>query len=266
MSGIIDGHIHYLLRDNEEKNLLSAMNEAGVERSVLLPLPPLDFQDACTAGNEVIYEVCRRHPDRLSFGVFADPRQKDAVEIVRKYADLGAKVFKLYPPIGFFPDDSACFTLYETLAQLGLPVLSHTGATDLAYWKGSPRSGLSSHFADPIRFDGPARKFPEITWILAHTGFPWCVNAWFTAAVNSNVYLDIAGGSFWSTSLPYLYNSIGRQIPIDFNKVIWGSDNCLPPAQHLAFSRQLLKDLGCEESFFPAVFGQTVAKLLGLVL
>ncbi len=264
MTDIIDAHIHFLLRDNEEKKLLSAMDEAGVARSLLLPLPPLDFQNACTAGNEVIYDVCRRHPDRLAFGVFADPRQKDAVQIVRKYADLGAKVFKLYPPIGFFPDDPACLKLYETLADLKMPVLSHTGATDLTYWKGPPRTCLASHFADPIRFDGLARQFPEITWILAHMGFPWSINAWFAAAVNPNVYLDIAGGSFWSTSLPYLYNSIGRQIPIDFNKVLWGSDNCLPPLQHLDFSRLLLIDLGCDESFFPAVFGQTARKVLKL--
>jgi len=54
-------------------------------------------------------------------------------------------------------------------------------------------------------------------------GFPWSVNAWYVAAVNANVCLDIAGGGFWSTSLPYLYNTVGRQVTIDFNRVIWAA-------------------------------------------
>ena len=264
MERIIDAHIHFLHREDEEVNLLRAMDEAGVEKSLVLPLPGLSFMNACTAGNETVYEVHGRHPDRIAFGVFADPRDSGAIDTVRRYVDLGAKVFKLYPTLGFYPDDAVCMPLYEAIAALGIPVLSHTGASDLTYWKGAPRSYLCSHWADPIRFDGLSRKFPEITWILAHMGFPWSVNAWFVACVNRNVMLDIAGGGMWSTSLPFLYDSVGRQIPIDFERVMWGSDNCLPPKDHIPFSQKILRELGCPDEDFPRVFGGNAIRILRL--
>lgn len=261
---IIDAHIHYLLRDNEEANLLKGMDDAGVELSLLLPLPPLNFLNACTAGNEKVYEVCKRHPDRLRFGVFADPRDAGAIDTVKKYADLGAKVFKLYPTLGFYPDDDVCMNLYETLARLQMPVLSHTGASDMHYTEPKGRVSLSSKWADPIHFDGLSRSFPEIKWILAHMGFPWSVNAWFVACVNPNVYLDIAGGGFWSTSLVPLYEASGRQIPIDFSKVIWGSDNCLPPSEHIPFSKEIISGLGGKEDDFSGIFGDNAQRILNL--
>ena len=258
---MIDAHLHAFERQGEEERLLSAMDAGGVARSVLLPLPPLRFQDACTAGNERVYDLCRRHRDRLSFGVFVDPRDGNAIDTLRRYADLGAMVIKLYPPLGFYPDDGVCMRLYEAAVELKLPILSHTGATDLTYWDERPRSALASHWADPIRFDGLARQFPEITWILAHMGFPWSVNAWYVSCVNPNVYLDVAGGGMWSTALVPLYNSIGREIPIDFTKVLWGSDNCLPPVEHIPFARNLLLELGCRETDLPNVFGETARRL-----
>ena len=264
MTAIVDAHIHFLLRDNEEENLLRSMDEAGIEKSVLLPLPPLRFQGACTAGNETVYQVHKRHPERIAFGVFADPRQPQAIDIIRRYVEHGAVVYKLYPTLGFYPDDQVCIDLYEAIIPLKIPILAHTGATDPTYWYGPKRLSLSSHWADPIRFDGLARQFSEINWVLAHMGFPWSVNAWFVAAVNRNVYLDIAGGGMWSTSLPYLYNSVGRQIPIDFGRVMWGSDNCLPPIEHIPFSQKILSDLGCPESKYPAVFGGSATRLFDL--
>jgi len=264
MAAIIDAHIHLFLRENEEQNMIAAMDDAGIERSLLLPLPRLRFRDACTAGNEEVCDLARRHPDRFSFGVFADPRDDHAVDTIRRFVGLGAKVFKLFPPIGFYPDDPACMEVYETLAELKIPVLSHTGATSMTYWDDKPRSSLSSQWADPIRFDGLSRKFPEITWILAHMGMPWSLNAWFVSFANANVYLDIAGGKGWMPIVPYLWRGTGGVFSIDFNRVIWGSDNCLPPVEHIPFAKTLLDELGCDERYYPAVFGETAKRIFDL--
>jgi predicted TIM-barrel fold metal-dependent hydrolase len=262
MSRIIDAHVHYLLRPNEEKNLLSGMDAAGVDKALVLALMPLGFMNACLAGNDEVQAVCKRHPKRLAMGAFVDPRRKNAARDLRRLAGDGAKAIKLFPPIGFYPDDDACMPVYEVAADLKLPVLSHTGATNCDYWPPRKRQSLASHWADPIRFDGLARKFPEVTFVLAHMGFPWSLNAWYVAAGNNNVYLDISGGWFWLTALPALYESSGRQVPIDFaNKVMWGSDNCLAPVEHIKCSRKLLKSLGCPAKCLPAVFGGTAAKV-----
>jgi len=265
MTRIIDSHNHFLVKENEEKNLLEGMDAADVERTVLLPLPEMGFKGACTAGNEEIYDLCKRHPDRLSFAVFADPREPDAIDTVRRYAELGAKLLKLYPVIGFYPDDDMCMPLYETLAELKMPVLSHTGPTDLRYCHDKPRVSTSSHWADPIRFDGLARKFPEITWILAHMGNIWAMNAWFVAFVNPNVYLGIEGNpEGWARILAPLWKLSAGVYPIDWNKVLWGTDNCWTPAENMVKMKKLLTELGCDESYYPAVFGQTAERILNL--
>jgi len=158
MTNIIDAHVHYFLRVGEEKRFLSAMDAAEIDRSLLVPLPPLEFKGACTAGNEPIYEVCRRHPDRLSFGVFADPREADALDTVRRFVDLGTKVLKLYPPLGFFPDDPACMPMYELAAGLKLPILSPTWGFPGPSTPGtSPPSTPTSVSTLPAADSGPRR-------------------------------------------------------------------------------------------------------------
>ena len=265
MAGMIDGHIHFLMRDDEERRMVEAMDANGVERSVLFPLPNMRFRDARCGGNEEVFDLCARRPDRFSPVVYADPREATAVDTVRRYAERGAKACKIFPPVGYYPDDDICMELYETLAELSLPLVSHTGYTSMPY-EGSPhRQSTSSHWADPIRFDGLARKFPEVRWVLAHMGMPWCQNAWFVANVNPNVYLDVAGGTLWMPMVPILWRQSGGVFGIDFDRVIWGSDNCGGTLdQQLAFSRGLIKELGCDEAHVPAVFGQTVRKLLDL--
>ena len=264
MSIIIDSHLHSFLKEGHEQEMLANMDAAGVERSILLPMPPVEFRGACCMGNKECFEMAQRHPNRFAPGVYADPRDSNATGEVKKYAQLGAVVVKLFPPVGFYPDDPLCMNLYETIAKLRIPVLSHTGATSMTYWQGKPRASLCTHWADPIRFDGLSRKFPEITWILAHMGMPWCHNAWYVASVNSNVYLDIAGGRVWLAPLPSLRESLGESFEIDFDRVIWGSDNCLPPVEHIAFTKELLNKLNCDESYHVAIFGQTAKNLFGL--
>ena len=118
MNRIIDAHVHCFLREHEETNLLAAMDAAGVEKSLLLAVPPVGFMGACTAGNQEVLSLCRRHEDRLAFGAYVDPRDKDAADTLRRYAQAGARTLKLYPPVGFFPDDPICMSLYEAAAEL----------------------------------------------------------------------------------------------------------------------------------------------------
>jgi predicted TIM-barrel fold metal-dependent hydrolase len=84
MSRIIDAHVHHFLRDGQEAVLLGGMDAAGVEKSLLLGVPPLGFMGTVTAGNDEVLRLCRRHPDRLAFGAFVDPRRKNAPATLRR--------------------------------------------------------------------------------------------------------------------------------------------------------------------------------------
>jgi hypothetical protein len=57
---------------------------------------------------------------------------------------------------------------------------------------------------------------------------------------------------------------LGDSFAIDFGRVLWGSDNCLAPAEHIAFTKGLLNKLNCDESYHTAIFGETAEGLFGL--
>jgi len=63
-----------------------------------------------------------------------------------------------------------------------------------------------------------------------------------------------------------VFNALGGHqfIPIDFKRVIWGSDNCLTQAEHIARSDVYLRQMGCSSSERKMVFGETAKKLLNL--
>ncbi len=87
------------------------------------------------------------------------------------------------------------------------------------------------------------------------------------AHANPNVYLDIAGSGPWTDGIPLVYNALGGQkfIPIDFARVLWGSDNCLPQAEHLArIGRVPAADRRRVEGPRTLVFGENARRLLKL--
>jgi predicted TIM-barrel fold metal-dependent hydrolase len=53
-------------------------------------------------------------------------------------------------------------------------------------------------------------------------------------------------------------------VPIDFARVLWGSDNCLPQAEHRARMETYLRQVGAGSNERALVFGNNAAKLLGI--
>ena len=111
-----------------------------------------------------------------------------------------------------------------------------------------------------------SRLFPQMPIVLAHMGYPHYVDAWSVAHANSNVYLDVSGSGPWTEGIPIVFNALGGHafIPLDFNRVIWGSDNCLTQAEHIARSDVYLRQMGAKSADRKAIFGATAQKLLRL--
>jgi predicted TIM-barrel fold metal-dependent hydrolase len=95
--------------------------------------------------------------------VAADPFAlggRAGAEHVRWAAERGAKGIKIHPLLQRFrPDDPRLDPIYETCVDLGLTVLSHSGAS---------RSGASA--ADPFAFGAVLDAHPGIHVVLAHCG------------------------------------------------------------------------------------------------
>jgi predicted TIM-barrel fold metal-dependent hydrolase len=170
----------------------------------------------------VIREAGRDHHGRILPFACLNPIYPGTVEEVRAAALRGARGFKLYPPTGFYPDDPKAYPVYEAVIEAQkevgrtLPVLFHTGF-----------SYSGSRYARPVHLEEVAFRFqPDLRLIAAHAGIPWTDEALWVAAVQRNVYLDIAlfGDvvGFWPELHAELLAKAKRAGVLD--RILFGSD------------------------------------------
>lgn len=75
--------------------------------------------------------------------------------------------------------------LYKVAEKYNLPVVIHSGDT-------FSKKGLLK-YAHPLEIDELAHLFPNVTFIIAHFGDPWIMDAAEVASKNENVYVDLSG-------------------------------------------------------------------------
>jgi len=271
---VVDAHIHYFDTPEFAEKLVREMDEAGVDWSMLMPTLEdstweymhLTFKDVT---NPFVLAACRKFPDRLAGGIRLVPTELGAVTELRRFADTGFFRFvKLFPPQGFWVDDERILPFYEVCAEYGLPVLVHMGQTNGEYTEEQKRRRmhLNSVFANPMNIDYVAGMFPELSFIIAHNGYPYYLEAWAVAFARSNVSLDISGSGPWTEGIPVVYNGLGGGafIPMDFSRVLWGSDNCLPQKESIARAVISLRQMGAGKKQREGVFGENARRLFRL--
>ena len=209
--------------------------------------------------NDDIARAAQRHPDVIiPFGSI-DPHRGPAgvAEARRLVTEMGVRGFKFHPTLqGFSPDDPMVYTLYETIQELGVPALFHSGQTGIG--AGLPGgSGLRLRHSNPMLLDDVAADFPGLTIILAHPSFPWQDEALSVATHKANVYIDLSGWSpkYFPPQLVQYANTILK------HKVLFGSDYPLiTPERWLAdFDTLPIKD-----EVRPLVLKENAARVLGL--
>ena len=202
-------------------SLIAEMDRNGIDHCVVL-LP--DFTYRLPGGELSIAEMHEEHAEILNrhrsrFRVFAgvDPRWgTDGLDLfVNGVENHGFSGLKLYPPCGYAADDKSLDPFYEYCHENRLPVLLHTGPT-------SPV--LSFDEASPRYVDTPARRYPNVPFILAHGGTnepDQCVQL---CKYRPNVYLDVSG-SQESLSNPYQKSRFLDLFSRNVNhKLIFGTD------------------------------------------
>lgn len=209
--------------DPDGDRLVADMDAAGIARSAV---HLLDLGLYGGTGDSVSLErryelyaaAVARHPDRLAFVGGVDPRRPDATKLLRRAHDeSGLMAVKIWTPAGIYPNESACYRVYATCAELGIPVLIHTG---------QEIGPLRSECARPIFCDQPANDFPELTFVLAHAGMAWWREAAEMAWHHPNVYVDIA---YWQSKYLRSPESFARDLrglitTAGKRRVIFGTD------------------------------------------
>ncbi len=111
------------------------------------------------APNEYVARETAKYPNLL-FGASINPNRKNSIELLEQAAAQGAVLVKWIPSImAIDPSDPSFIPFYRKMAELGIPLLSHTGME---------KSFTHAHdeLSDPLRLALPLRH--GVTVIAAH--------------------------------------------------------------------------------------------------
>lgn len=227
--------------------LLPIMDKGDISKAVMVNMTPVaDMRDAALANlpetlseeqrqeaereidqrligrlerrNRWTCEVAKENPRLIPF-IGLDPVMSPELmteEILDKAQNHGAKGIKLQSAAQrFYPYDRRLWLAYETAAQLGLPVLFHSGGIEPL-----------AQFALPKHFEEVASSFPQLTIVLAHLGWGYREQCISLAKSCPNVSFDCSGiigmteveGGLSDEDLASMIREIGPQ------RVMFGSD------------------------------------------
>jgi hypothetical protein len=160
--------------------LLRDMDRAGVDHSLVIPFPVVDNP---RAAHDEIGRAVEAHRDRLTGAACLPaflPEAEFRGEVRRAVERYGFRALKLQPqyqPVNVMSGRSAY--VFETALEHRLPLVCHTG------------SGVP--FALPALFMMPARGYPSLTFVLAHSGGTLlALEAIVAASFCPNVYLELS--------------------------------------------------------------------------
>jgi predicted TIM-barrel fold metal-dependent hydrolase len=188
------------------EDLLTGMDEAGVERSVVLGQDTHATASPAfknyTLKNDYLAEIAGKSKGRLIPFAGVDPNAGVAAlgELKRATLKLGTRGLKVHSSANsIYPNDPKMFPIYEFCQEKGLPVLFHTGTTGLG--------DCDIKYSKPEYLDEVCQKYPDLRVVMAHFGWPWPEVAIAVALRNPNVFIDVSG---WrpryipASILPYL--------------------------------------------------------------
>jgi len=208
--------------------------------------------------NEEVMELARRNSDFMIAFASVDPtRGPEAVREARRLIGLGARGFKLHPPLQqFHANDRSVYPFYEVVAEAKLPVVIHTGHSGIG--TGMPGGGgIRLKYGNPMDIDDVAVDFPDMPIILAHPSFPWQDEAISICLHKPQVYIDLSGWSprYFSPILIQYANTLLK------NKMLFGSDYPLiTPDRWMAdFEKIAIRD-----EVRPLILKENAVRLLGL--
>ena len=219
------GHARHSGRTVSADDLLRNMDRHGVDRSVVIPFPVVEDH---RREHDLIGRAVREYPDRLVGAACLNPHLplaefRDEVRRCREVYGFGA--LKLQPQYhGLNPLSAASDFFFETARANEMSVICHTGA------------GLP--FSLPSLCMMPARKFPDLTIVVAHCGGGIFVHEAILAAVFcANIVLEL------SSLMPHHVLEVLAHVPS--GRLMIGSD--LPENLGIEIGKILTLDVSDED-------------------
>jgi uncharacterized protein len=166
--------------ESSPEALLRSMDQAGVDKAVLVPIAYDTGTPQCLLmDNAYILQAVRKYPDRFHGLVEVDPKQPDSISTVKHYLEEGLSGLKLMPGRhGYFMSSHTLLDpFFAVCASFHVPVFV------LAY------DDINS---TPLQLEEMARTFPEIpAVVIGQMGRKWLLGeACMVAGRTANLYLE----------------------------------------------------------------------------
>lgn len=216
---IIDSHIHVgpmarqYVRDYSIEGLLARMDRLDIARSIscnTYTLCEVDLEYGAEYGSRLYQETGGRI---LSYHYYTPEHREKSLDVMEKYVEDPAYVgIKIHPAFVMIPAEDESFRpAWEFAKAHGLPIISHT-------W--DITSNPKQIYAFPDRFEKFIREYPEVKFIMAHSGGrPGGIRAAARLGKKyKNVLFDIAGDIWCNGTLEYLTEQVGAE------RILYGSD------------------------------------------
>ncbi|MDX1665946.1 MAG: amidohydrolase family protein [Saprospiraceae bacterium] len=82
-------------------------------------------------------QLKEKYPDKIYPFIGVDPRREDIAALVKEYIeDRGFSGIKLYPALGFFPDDDRLDPVYEYAQEYQIPITTHCIPKNQNHYRG----------------------------------------------------------------------------------------------------------------------------------
>ena len=233
--------------------LREIMDELDITRAVAFAPLPCYVKDPYEA-NQWLWEQVR-DDDRLEGFMALKPTDPGSLPIMQEFAQKGLLGIKTHPPVYRFRiDDEAAYPFYELAAELGLPILFHTGV-----------HGWLLEEYRPILIDRIAQQFPELKIIVEHMGgWEFFGEALAVVRNNANCYAGITStlDSDWAWYLPpellrHMISLVGPE------RVIFGTDYPFRQLEGIRHDIEAVRAIcdGSVEAEY--ILGASLAALLG---
>ena len=265
----IDTHVHSDGSAKHVRRLLKICDKIGTDKAVIFNTghftegKPLDKPDL------PILKACGKHPDRLiPFARLLPDTHKP--KDIREFKDMGFSGLKVIGPRKNY-DDCSYLPLYQTAAELKMPILFHLGIV----MREPTDFDVNSNRMRPIYLDTICRAVPELHVHGAHLGNPWYEEASMSARWNANLWFDLSGSTlkkkspefidslFWWHRGNHPYRGHEKKHP--YSKILFGTDVALEWMEdvHNDYVR-LCSSLGITDKWRKAIFGGNAEKMLFL--
>jgi uncharacterized protein len=243
---IIDCHAHFgyfaqtKIACPDASSMLRAMDRTGVEIVCLSSF--LSIGPDCRMGNRLLAAAVAEHPDRLAGYAAINPNRPGEIvdELDRCFHEYSFRAIKIHPAFHRYAvDGSAYRKTLEYADRNRLTVLSH-------------------EWGSPALLERLSGEYPNVNFILAHTGF-WDGRADFAYAGvltrSANVYVDLVYSNIYYESLERMVTQVGAE------KILWGADF---PLHDLGYQLGRLLFSKLDDAAKEQILGGTMSGLLGL--